>query len=59
MEPQLRSHMAASMRVGLTAAQLRQLIQVLAKHGDAQAAARASEALAQALATMQKQTPPD
>lgn len=59
VESQLRSHMAASMRVGLTAAQLRQLIQLLAKHGDAQAAARASEALAQALATMQKQTQPN
>jgi len=30
-EAQLRSHMAASMRVGLTAAQLRQLTQVLAE----------------------------
>lgn len=49
-EAQLRSHMAASMRVGLTAAQLRQLTQVLAERGDTQAAARASEALAQALA---------
>lgn len=59
VEAQLRSHMAASMRVGLSAAQLRQLTQLLAKHGDAQAAARASEALAQALATMQKQTQPN
>ncbi len=50
VEPQLRSHMAASMRVGLTAAQLRQLTQVLAERGDAQAAKRASEALTQALA---------
>ncbi|MCP1444873.1 alkylhydroperoxidase/carboxymuconolactone decarboxylase family protein YurZ [Pseudomonas sp. GGS8] len=45
VEPQLRSHMAASMRVGLSAAQLRQLIQVLADHGDADAAQRAREAL--------------
>ena len=50
VEAQLRSHMAASLRVGLTAAQLRQLTQVLAERGDAQAALRASEALAQALA---------
>ncbi|HEJ6137421.1 TPA: carboxymuconolactone decarboxylase family protein [Pseudomonas aeruginosa] len=50
VEAQLRSHMAASMRVGLTAAQLRQLIQVLAEHGDKQAAERADAALTQALA---------
>ena len=50
VEAQLRSHMAASMRVGLSAAQLRQLSQVLAEHGDAQAGARASEALTRALA---------
>ncbi|HJR29898.1 MAG TPA: carboxymuconolactone decarboxylase family protein [Pseudomonas sp.] len=50
VEPQLRSHMAASMRVGLSAAQLRQLIQVLADHGDADAAKRASDALAKHLA---------
>src|SRR4029079_7449185 len=36
-EPQLRSHMAASMRVGLTAGQLSQLVQVLAEQGDADA----------------------
>ncbi|MNZ66444.1 Carboxymuconolactone decarboxylase family protein [compost metagenome] len=59
VEAQLRSHMAASMRVGLTVSQLRQLTQLLAKHGDAQASARASEALAQALAMMQKQTQPN
>ncbi len=49
-EAQLRSHMAASMRVGLTAAQLDQLTQVLVVRGDVQAAKRASEALTQALA---------
>ena len=49
-EPQLRSHMAASMRVGLTAAQLRQLIVVLEQRGDATAAKRAEVALTQALA---------
>ena len=49
-EPQLRSHMAASMRTGLTAAQMHQLTEVLAEHGDTQAANRASVALTQALA---------
>lgn len=49
VEPQLRSHMGASMRVGLSVAQLRQLVQVLAERGNADAAKRASEALAQAL----------
>ena len=50
VEPQLRSHMAASLRVGLTAVQLRQLIQLLAESGDADAAERAREALDQQLA---------
>ena len=50
VEAQLRSHMRASMRVGLSAAQLRQLVQVLADRGDAGAAKRAGEALTQALA---------
>lgn len=50
VEAQLRSHMRASLRVGLTAAQLRQLTQILAERGDAQAAARAGEALEHALA---------
>ncbi|WP_246888808.1 carboxymuconolactone decarboxylase family protein [Pseudomonas chlororaphis] len=45
VEPQLRSHMAASMRVGLSAGQLRQLVRVLAEQGDADAARRAGEAL--------------
>jgi 4-carboxymuconolactone decarboxylase len=49
-EPQLRSHMGASMRVGLTASQLRQLIQVLAERGDADAAKRARAALDRHLA---------
>ena len=52
VEAQLRSHMAASIRVGLTESQLRQLIQMLAQQGDEQAAERASEALTQALAMM-------
>ncbi|MDH2052035.1 carboxymuconolactone decarboxylase family protein [Achromobacter marplatensis] len=50
VEAQLRSHMRASMRVGLTAAQLRQLTQILAERGDKLAAERADAALTQALA---------
>ncbi|SDZ70838.1 Uncharacterized conserved protein YurZ, alkylhydroperoxidase/carboxymuconolactone decarboxylase family [Variovorax sp. YR266] len=49
VEAQLRSHMSASMRVGLSAAQLRQLVQGLAESGDEQAAKRAGAALTQAL----------
>lgn len=49
VEAQLRSHLRASLRVGLTAAQLSQLTQLLAERGDADAAQRAREALAQAL----------
>ena len=44
--------MAASLRVGLTAAQLRQVTQLLAERGDTQAARRATEALTQALAAL-------
>lgn len=44
-EPQLRSHMAACMRVGLTVVQLRGLTNVLAEAGDVEAARRAREAL--------------
>lgn len=50
VESQLRSHMAASLRVGLSAAQLRQVTEQLKKHGDAQTAERADTALTQALA---------
>ncbi|RZI76829.1 MAG: carboxymuconolactone decarboxylase [Pseudomonas sp.] len=50
VEAQLRSHMRASLRVGLSAAQLRQVVQILAAGGDEQAAKRAGAALAQALA---------
>ena len=39
------------MRVGLTAAQLRQLARVLREHGEADAATRAEKALQQALAS--------
>ena len=45
VESQLRSHMAASLRVGLTVGQLRQLTRLLADQGDAEAAKRAAEAL--------------
>ncbi|WP_447981726.1 hypothetical protein [Achromobacter kerstersii] len=45
------AHVRASMRVGLSAGQMRQLTQVLAEQGDAQAAERAKAALAQALAS--------
>ena len=50
VEAQLLSHTRASMRVGLTAAQLRQLAQVLREYGENDAAMRAEKALQQALA---------
>jgi alkylhydroperoxidase/carboxymuconolactone decarboxylase family protein YurZ len=50
VEAQLLSHMRASMRVGLTAAQLRQFVKLLAERGDKQAAERANQALGQVLA---------
>lgn len=52
VDSQLRSHMAASIRVGLGPAQLRQLIDGLEQWGDAAAADRARAALAQALDTL-------
>jgi alkylhydroperoxidase/carboxymuconolactone decarboxylase family protein YurZ len=52
VESQLRSHMAASRRVGLTSAQLRQLTQLLADNGDTAAAGRARDALDQLPATV-------
>lgn len=52
VESQLRSHIAASVRLGLTTAQLRQLVQVLAERGDADAAKRARQALDDYLADM-------
>lgn len=54
VEPQLRSHMAASMRVGLTVEQLHQVIEVLTERGQTDAARRASEALTRASATRQE-----
>jgi alkylhydroperoxidase/carboxymuconolactone decarboxylase family protein YurZ len=52
VESQLRSHMAASIRVGLSPAQLRQLIEGLEQSGDAAGADRARTALTQALAAL-------
>lgn len=54
VEPQLRSHMAASLRVGLSPAQLHNVTELLKKHGDTQTAERASTALTQALAASGK-----
>jgi len=53
-EAQLRSHMRASLRVGLSAAQLRQLTQTLADGAGPEAADRANDALARALALASK-----
>jgi quercetin dioxygenase-like cupin family protein len=50
VEAQLRSHMLASLRVGLSAAQLRQVIEGLEPYEDTHAAQRANTALTQALA---------
>ncbi|MCF7750802.1 carboxymuconolactone decarboxylase family protein [Bacillus subtilis subsp. subtilis] len=47
VEAQLRAHMAASQRVGLTRAQLQHLAQLLAYNGDITASARAVQALEQ------------
>lgn len=54
VESQLRSHMAASLRVGLSEAQLRQVTELLKKHDDAQTAERAGAALTQAIAVSGK-----
>ena len=49
VEPQLESHMRISMNVGLTAGQLRQLVEVLAEQVDADSARRARAALSRTL----------
>lgn len=54
VESQLRSHMAASLRVGLSVSQLRQLVRLLAEQGHADAAKRADEALNAAQANQPK-----
>ena len=60
VEPQLRSHMAACMRVGLTSGQLRHLTAVLAARVDADAGKRANEALTEALSAIKAiHEPPD
>jgi alkylhydroperoxidase/carboxymuconolactone decarboxylase family protein YurZ len=51
VESQLLSHTRASLRVGLTAGQLRQLAQVLREQGESDGATRAENALQQALAS--------
>ena len=53
-QAQLRSHMRASLRVGLTAEQLKQLVQALAEHVGPDEAARANEALDQAISAATK-----
>ncbi|MCS2169883.1 carboxymuconolactone decarboxylase family protein [Scandinavium sp. TWS1a] len=50
VEAQLLSHTRASLRVGLTAGQLRQLAQILREHGETKSAERAEQALKTALA---------
>lgn len=50
-EPQLHAHMLASLRVGLTAEQLRQVTRVLTERVDKAVADRANEALTQAVAS--------
>ena len=52
-DSQLQAHMRISMNVGLTAHQLRQLIQVLSARVDTEMAARATSALDRHLATVQ------
>lgn len=54
VEAQLRSHMRASLRVGLSPSQLRQVVSALAEGGLPEAASRANEALTQALADAAK-----
>jgi 4-carboxymuconolactone decarboxylase len=50
VESQLQSHIAVSMNVGLTAAQLRQVADVLAERGQPEAARRTRAAIQQVLA---------
>jgi 4-carboxymuconolactone decarboxylase len=56
VEAQLRSHMSASMRVGLSAAQLSQVTRILAERVDQQSAERANAALTQALAAAKERS---
>lgn len=54
VEPQLRAHMAISLRLGLTGGQLRQVAQLLTSRVDAGTGKRANDALTQALAAKQR-----
>ena len=54
VEPQLRSHVRASMGIGLSASQMRQLTQVLEEHVDTDTATRARQALEQQFANSVK-----
>ncbi|KII30318.1 carboxymuconolactone decarboxylase family protein [Pseudomonas fluorescens] len=54
VESQLRSHMAASLRVGLSETQLGEVTELLKKHGDEQTAERANAALKEVLAASKK-----
>jgi 4-carboxymuconolactone decarboxylase len=53
LEPQLQSHIRASISVGLTPSQLRQLADALAERGDVDAAKRTRDALEKHLAAAQ------
>jgi len=53
-ESQLQSHVRIGMNVGLSASQLRQLVQVLTSHGHPAAAGRVEEALNKQLAAAAK-----
>jgi 4-carboxymuconolactone decarboxylase len=59
VEAQLRSHMAAAMRVGISKFQLRQLVELLAQNGHEAAAKRAGAALDQALAISTRTAQPN
>lgn len=54
VEAQLRSHIRASLRIGLSASQLGEVTQILANHGAPDAAGRANDALNQVLAPTPK-----
>ncbi len=54
VESQLQAHVRISMNVGLSASQLRQVAQVLAERGQAEAADRVRAALAKQLAAARK-----
>lgn len=57
VEAQLHTHMQASLRVGLSPSQLRQLVETLENRVGREVAARANEALTHALASASKDQP--